>query len=376
MTIKLGLHFHGDTDLGPAMERGWRTFTVLDLDRGLISGIMSRIPRAEWADVLIHVRQMAQLDMSQMDDASPQAKGREMAHIAWELHSVWPDVTFVFTPLNEPEIESGVDTEEEFHHCAWYCDKWGEAFHLEFQRFSGPDNSLGVKVLLGGRPSSPGHNEDGPGPNAWGSGYRILAPVWRKWYHLIVAHLYEPTPEGQSPFWHGLRIFRPFDYSMLTEGRPGDPGGLYEVAKELGMKILISEANLTNVGDPDAVSRIRTWLQAIDYYDDERLIIGIHWFIWTSPDPHFQTMQLPLRPALVDLWATWKQKEEPPVASVPTFQFGVLAEAIRLGADVVGFPLEDEYWFTDRRAFQATTKGMFVVNKFYGSYEVQFYPKA
>ena len=360
------------------MDRGFRQFTVLDLDRHLISGIMQRIPRAEWGDVLIHVRQMAELDMSQHDPEAPRTKAREMAWIAWELHSVWPMVTFVFSPLNEPEIESGVDTKEEFEHCAWYCDVYGEEFHRAYRELSGNDGSLGTKVLLGGRPSSPGHNEDGPVTDAWGYGYLILAPVWRRWYHILIAHLYEPTPDGQSVFWHGLRIFRPFDYSMLTEGRPGDPGGLYEAAKALGMKILIAEANCTNVGDPDAVERIRKWLEAIAYYDDAHLVIGIHWFIWTSPDRHFMTMQLPLRPALVDLWATWRPptpKEEP---HMPEYVMGVADEAERLGGPAnVGDPLDDEYWLTPELAVQVTTRGMFLVRKLPGpAFVVQFYPKA
>src|SRR3990167_1211915 len=133
MSIRLGLHFHGwDTDLAPVTGRSWRTFTVLDMDRGLIPHILARVPRQEWPNVLIHVRQMAELDPHQWhgeyDPEAPRRKGREMAQIALELYSVWPMVTWVFTPLNEPEIESGVDTREEFEHCAAYCRDWAVAF--------------------------------------------------------------------------------------------------------------------------------------------------------------------------------------------------------------------------------------------------------
>ena len=341
--MKLGLHLHGDTDIGPATDRGFRSWTVLDLDRGLISGIMSRIPKAEWADVLIHVRQMAKLDMANHDPTVPRAKAREAARIAWELHSIWPDTTFVISPLNEPEIESGVDTKEEFEHCAWYCGVWGEELHAQYKSLSNNDSSLGTKVLLGGRPSSPGHEEDGPDTNDWGYGYAILAPVWRLWYHILIGHLYEPTPSGASKYWYGLRIFRPPGFKDEVEGvDAGDPGGLYFAARELGMPILISEANLTDVTQVGAVDRVRLWLEDVVANDPDKRIVGIHWFIWTSPDPRFRLMQLQLRPALVDLWASWRAPQEKEEPMVQLFTVGEGVDAmLKAEADE---PATDETW--------------------------------
>ena len=345
--IRLGLHFHGDNDLAPLDGRAWRTFTVLDMDRGLIPHILARVPRVEWDGVLIHVRQMAELDPHQWhgeyDPGAPQAKGREMARIAWELYSVWPMVTWVFTPLNEPEIESGVDTADEFEHCAYYCLDHGEAFHDEYRWLSNDNGSLGRQVLLGGRPSSPGHNEDGPDTNDWGYGYAILKMVWGYTYkglrliHIIVAHLYEPTPAGEDPFWHGLRIFRPVGYKDLVEGvDAGDPGGLYWLARELDLPLVITEANLTNVGDPDATRRILRWLDDIVGLDVDDRVIGIHWFILDTQDPHFHTMKLILNERLLNVWATWvaPEKEE---ETVPEFRLGFaeLADQLRQQGHVV-----------------------------------------
>ena len=323
MSIRLGLHFHGgDTDLAPVTGRSWRTFTVLDMDRGLIPHILARIPRQEWPNVLIHVRQMAELDPHQWgvehyDPSAPIVKGRELARIAWELYSVWPMVTWVFTGLNEPEIESGVDTKEEFQHCARYCMDHAYAFHEEYRWLSSDNGSLGRQVLLGGRPSSPGHNEDGPDTNDWGYGYAILKEVWGLEYrdlpliHIIVAHLYEPTPAGETAYWYGLRIFRPVGYKDSVEGvDAGDPGGLYWLARELNLPILISEANLTNVGDLDAIARIKAWLGHIVELDVDDRVVGIHWFVLDTPDPRFHTMKLILNENLLNVWATWVAPEK------------------------------------------------------------------
>src|SRR3990167_7963503 len=247
--MKTGLHLHGDTDVSPAMDRGCRTFTVLDQDRHVLPEIMRRIPAAEHEGVLIHIRQLANLDLNDGTlEASARNKGRELARIAWENYPVWPRVTWVYTFLNEPEIEDDIKTPERVRRLITYEREAAIGFRHEWSTLGAP-GAYGTKVLLGTTPPSPGNLEDGPDTvgTEWPEVYAERQQVWAEHYHVMVLHLYEPTPLGQSSYWHGLRIFRPPIYKDDAEGMDaGDPGGLYWVAVRLGMKIIISEANLTN----------------------------------------------------------------------------------------------------------------------------------
>lgn len=281
--LRAGLHLHGtEFDLEPALALGLRSYTLLDLDRELAPHILRRYP-----DARIHVRQWAFVT----DDARGRAE--QAAAYAEELLVAHPGAELWFSSANEPDLESfdGNMTEERFRRWADYAAEWVTSLKAR----------LPAARALYSAPS-PGHQEDGPEPPI---GYQVMADAIRL-YDGLAVHLYLDPEEQDAELqqWLRYRIFRPRGHK-----HPQDPGGIYQWPEYARLPLWITETNLTNARAPGVPARAREFLRQIAAQDIQHRILGVDWFVWDSPDPHFETMRLAAAPAL---WAVWRDTEQAP----------------------------------------------------------------
>lgn len=311
-SLRAGLHLHGtEFDLEAALALGLRSYTLLDLDRELVGPILRRYP-----DARVHVRQWAFV-------TEPAARAREAAAYALELARAFPKAEIWHSSANEPDLESfgGQMTAERFRTWAAYAAGWAREMRALFR-----DAGTGDRLRLLYCAPSPGHQEDGPEPPV---GYQVMGDAIRL-YDGLAVHLYLDPEEQDAELqqWLRYRIFRPRGHK-----HPQDPGGLYSMgldpAGPLHKPIWITECNATDARAPKAPARAREFLRRVAELDTQHRILGIDWFVWDSPDPHFETMRLAAAPAL---WAVWKDvpwPEAPPPPPSPSFP---RAEAWRLAA--------------------------------------------
>ncbi len=293
-SLRAGLHLHGtELDLEAALALGLKSYTLLDLDRELVGPILRRYP-----DARIHVRQWAFVT----DDARGRAE--QAAAYAEELLAAHPGAELWFSSANEPDLESfgGHMSAERFRTWAEYAASWAERMRALFR-----DTRKGDRLRLLYAAPSPGHQEDGPEPPA---GYRVMAEAIRL-YDGLAVHLYLDPEEQDAELqqWLRYRIFRPRGHK-----HPQDPGGIYQWPEYAHLPIWITETNVTNARAPGVPARAREFLRQIAAHDIQHRILGVDWFVWDSPDPHFETMRLGAAPALWSVWrdVPWPAGPPPP----------------------------------------------------------------
>lgn len=289
--MRAGLHLHGtEFDLEAALALGPRSYTLLDLDRELVGPILRRYP-----DARAHIRQWAHV-------TEPAARAREAAAYALELARAFPDAEIWHSSANEPDLESfgGQMSAERFRTWAEYAAGWAREMRALFR-----DAGKGDRLRLLYCAPSPGHQEDGPEPPI---GYQVMADAIRL-YDGLAVHLYLDPEEQDAELqqWRRYRIFRPAGHK-----HPQDPGGLYSMgldpAGPLHKPIWITECNATDAARPGVPARAREFLRRVAELDVQRRILGVDWFLWDSPDPHFASMRLAVAPAL---WAVWRDTPWP-----------------------------------------------------------------